>query len=859
MAEIKQNNPQGPEFRHGQGSGRLVRGATPGWALRIEEFFRRATFLALLVLSLIAGALTGLVLTYQASFSTFASDVESLADYRPAEVTRVYAADGKTVIGELALERRIPLAYEEIPERMKQAILAIEDRRFYQHIGLDPIRLGGSILNNMKLGRSAQGGSTLTQQLARQLYLNNAKTYTRKIRELFYSLEIERYYTKDQIMALYCNQMFMGGGAYGVEAAANYYFSKKVKDLKLEEYALIAALFKSGSQYSPVNHPKLALERRNLVLTAMADAEFISRAEAEEARKRPIRLELNDARGRNDHSPYAYFVEEVRQELQRVMEENALDAMDVYRAGLSVYTTMDAKAQKAAIDVVRAFLRRYDRRRGWRGKLTNVIDEENADLEKYRHPSWNFGVPEPGDILTGLITEIGDRETKVSFGVYTAVVTAKETEWTGKPPAKLFRVGDLAVFMVEEAGDSELTMRVTLEQIPRVRGGLVLVENKTGAIRALFGGYDFATDKFNNATQAFRQTGSVFKPFVYATGIEEGLKPEDVVDDSPFKRGSWTPMNYDKRFMGRMPLKKALAQSRNIPAVRVLDEVGVNNAAQMVRRLGLPRPMAPFLPSALGATEEPLLSMVSAYSTFPNGGVRVEPTRIMKIVDRDGKTIGESDPKSYKVMHEYVAATMVEMMREVVRNGTATGANGVGGAEIAGKTGTVDDFTDAWFIGYTPAVSCGVWIGMEEKESLGNGMSGANAALPFWVDFMRKYLSMSGGQGKFRSIPKVPDNIRAKQSARDKERLLTMTKTAAGKGKSILPGGDNLDLDPLGKRPAPAAPAPVERSQPTVVVPPVKPPDPDTRSRTVRPQPPPPTPEPEEPGKKGKKGKSGND
>lgn len=828
-----------------------------GWLNRLEEFFRQATLVSLIVLALIAGGLTGLVIAYQASFSVFAAEVESLAEYRPAEVTTVYAADGKTVIGELALERRIPLRDDEIPERMKQALLAIEDQRFYKHIGVDPIRVTGSVLANLRAGRTVQGGSTLTQQLAKQLYLSNAKTWTRKIRELFYSLEIERYYTKDQILTLYCNQMFMGGGTYGIEAAANYYFSKSVRDLKLEEYATLAALFKSAPLYSPVNRKKAALERRNLVLTAMADAGYITQAEAEAAIAHPIKLDLNDARGRNDQSPYAYFVEEVRQELQRVMENNALDAMDVYRAGLSVYTSLDAEAQKQATQSVRNWLRRFDRARGWRGGLENVLANDGVSLEKYSHPSWKYGIPQPGDVLTGLIRQVNDKEAQVSFGNYSASVTAADTQWTNRAPAKLFRRGDLAQFKVEEVNEAGRQVKVTLEQIPEVQAGLVLVENKTGAVRAMFGGYDFATNKFNHATQAFRQTGSVFKPFVYATAIEEGLKPEDQVDDSPFKRGNWEPHNYDKRFMGRLTLRNALAKSRNIPAVRILDEVGINPAQQMVRRLGLPNPMAPFLPSALGATEEPLLGMVSAYSAFPNGGVRVEPTRILKIVDRNGKVIEEEEPKSYKVLSDYVAYTMVDMMREVVRSGTATAASGLAGGQIAGKTGTMDDYTDAWFIGYTPTVTCGVWMGYPVKKSLGNGMSGSSAALPFWLDFMRAYLK-DKPQGKFQSVPRVPDEIRNKQVIKAREHAAQLARSAAAAGKSALPVEAGIpDLDPLSKiKPAPTPKAEPEKKAPAISVPAVKPPPQEARPRVVKP--PDPKPVADTAGKKGKKGKPGN-
>jgi penicillin-binding protein 1A len=401
-------------------------------------------------------------------------------------------------------------------------------------------------------------------------------------------------------------------------------------------------------------------------------------------------------------------------------------------------------------------------------------------------------------------------------------------------------------------------LTVALDPEPDVQAALVLLDAKTGEIKAMVGGYNFATSKFNHATQALRQTGSCFKPFIYATAIEQGLKPDDVVDDSPFQRGNWAPHNYDDQFWGEMPLRKALALSRNIPAVRVLDEVGVQNAATLVKRLGLPNPMAPFLPSALGATEEPLLPMVSAYSTFPNGGVRVEPVRIRKVVDRDGKVLNQAAPKSNKVLSEYVAAQMVDMMRGTVQFGTATAAQSIG-HELAGKTGTINDFTDAWFIGYTPKVVCGVWIGYSDrKKSLGKGESGASAALPFWIDFMQNYLKYKP-RDKFGKIPELPDDLRLVQANRAREHARELARIAAHDG-DILPGSDEVpNLDPLAGRPSTRDKAPAT---------PVKPAPPMREERIETPRPeqfripkPPGDPKPpasDEPARKGKKGKAGN-
>ncbi len=825
---------------------------------RLEDFFRESKLNALVVLAMIAGGLTGLILAHQTTFTSFAADVDALADYQPPEITKVYADDGKTVIGELSLERRIPIEYKDIPETLRQAILAIEDTRFYEHAGLDPVRMVGALIQNVMRNRRAQGASTLTQQLARDLFLSREKTITRKFKEMMYALQIERVYTKEQIITLYCNQIFMGGGAYGFEAAANYFFSKHIDELSLDQYALLAALPKGPQQFSPTHRSRQAKERRNLVLQSMVDAGFITQREADVAKAKPLGLNLDDQRGKNDRSPYAYFVEEVRQELQKIMvEKHEKDAMDVYRAGLSVYTTLDAVAQKWAVDAVRKGTLMYERRHGWRVKFDNVIENEGATLDSYSHPSW-IAVPEAGEVRTGMVKEIGDRGTTISFGNYFAVITAAQTSVLNKSPSKLFKRGDLAQFKIEAIDASKKILTVTLEPEPEVQAALVAIETKTGEIKTMVGGYSFGTSKFNHATQANRQTGSAFKPFIYAAALEQGLRPDDIVDDSPFRRGAWEPHNYDNGFQGAMPLRKAFALSRNIPAVRVLDEIGVRNTADLVKRMGLPNPMAPYLPSALGATEEPLLAMVSAYAAFPNSGVRVEPYRIRRVVDRDGNVLDQTEPKSYKVLSDYVAAQMVDMMRGAVQFGTATAANGAG-HPLAAKTGTVNDFTDAWFIGYTPNVACGVWIGYsDQKRSLGKNESGANAALPFWNDFMGKYLK-DKPKGKFPSTPDLPDEMRSIQAQRSRERAGELARIAARSG-DILPGSTDVpNLDPLaGSERTPekttpvsnkqaAAPPPADE-QPTVRV--------DQNPKILRPPVETKPVKQEEPVRKGKKGKA---
>jgi penicillin-binding protein 1A len=830
----------------------------------MEEFFRNSERAALMVLAMMAGGLTGLVLAYQASFTTFATEVDALADNTPAQITNVYADDG-TLIGELSLERRIPIEYKDIPETLKDAILAIEDTRFYDHIGIDPMRIIGAAYQNILRQRRAQGASTLTQQLAREFFLSREKTYTRKIKEVLYALQIERLYTKEQILTLYCNQIFLGGGAYGFEAAASYYFSKPLKDLSVEQYALLAALPKGPQQFSPIHRAKAATNRRNLVLQSMVDAGYISQAECNTAKAKPLGLVLNDPRGKNDSSPYAYFLEEVRQELQKIMvEKHEQDALDVYKAGLSVYTTLDAQAQQWAVDAVRQGARMYERRHGWKVKFNNLFLQPGASFANYQHPSW-IKVPAAGDSITGLVKEVSDRGTQVSFGSYSAVIRTENTGILKRAPSKLFKRGDLAQFKVDAVDEDRKTLSVTLDPEPDVQAALVLVDVKTGEIKAMVGGYNFATTKFNHATQANRQAGSTFKPFVYAAALEGGLRPDDIVDDSPFKEGDWEPHNYDNTFMGAMSMRQALALSRNIPAVRVLKEIGVRDTAKLVERMGLPNPMAPYLPSALGATEEPLLSLVSAYAAFPNRGVRVEPYRIRRVVDREGRVLDQGEPKAWKVLSNYVSAQMVDMMRGVVLSGTARAAVSLG-HPLAGKTGTVNDYTDAWFIGYTPSVACGVWIGYSDsKRPLGQNESGSSAALPFWNDFMSKYLK-DKPRGKFPPIPEIPEEMRPIIAQRAREHAKELARIEA-RSEEILPGSPDLpNLDPLaGSSTTPENPAPVnnrpappsrEDTSPTARVEqnprPVRP---SVEAKPVRPVEAAPL-TPDEPARKGKKGKA---
>jgi penicillin-binding protein 1A len=737
-----------------------------------RSILRRLWLPAVLLLSLAAGGLTGIIAAYELNYSRAANEVAALATYRPSVVTRVYADDGETVIGEFALEKRIPLKYDEIPPVMKNAILAVEDARFYDHVGIDPIRILGAVWKNVTTEK-VEGGSTLTQQLAKNLFLSREQTLKRKVNEWALALQIERYYTKNQIMELYANHIFLGANAYGVEAGAETYFGKQAKDLTLGEAALLAGVPKAPSEYSPTANPVRAKERRDLVLDLMAKNGFASEAEVNAAKSKPIQLaDTAYYQSQPKSSPFDFPVEFIRQELEDKYTTR------VAQGGLAVYTTINADAQKKAYEVVRAGLRRYDKSHsGWRSSYTSIPTTANSsvptqqELTNYKHPDWYGNEYEAGRYLMGLIMKV-DRakdEVTVRFGNFNATVAAADMGWSHRQPDTEFKVGYLAEFTIKEVDKKARRLKVELSQVPAVQGAMMTLNAKTGEVITMVGGYDFYTSKFNNAVQAYRQTGSCFKPFVYSAAVEWGMTPDTMVSGAPIRIGDWQPHNYDGSLgNGDLPMKMALAKSMNVPAVHLLQTVGIQTGAQMVRRFGIKVPMAPYLPSALGATEVPLDQMVSAYSAFPNKGIRVEPHMIRKVLDRDGAALQEWEKTTYKVMNEYVALTMVSMMRGVVDFGTATAARSLG-VQLAGKTGTVNDHTDVWFIGYTPTYVTGVWMGYPgKKKPLGNDMTGGVGALPFFIDFMKDFLKDKPKE-EFPKAPTMPEDMRELFRQRQRE------------------------------------------------------------------------------------------
>jgi penicillin-binding protein 1A len=689
------------------------------------KLFGRLAFSFLVICAIALGAAAGLLFVYTSDLP----EVQALEDYHPDIVTELYADDGQP-IGNFAVQRRILLSYGQIPKVLRDAILTTEDQHFEEHWGVDFPRVLEAAWHDMSHHRIAEGASTLTMQLAGGLFLNRSdRSFHRKIEETMLALQIERHYTKDQIFTMYCNQIYLGSGNYGFEAAAEYYFGVPIGKLTLAQAATLAAIIR-GPIYSPTAHPERALARRNLVLDLMMRDGKISREQYQAASKLPLGLHISSSR--NDLAPY--FVEDIRQYL-----EHTYGTAAVHEQGLRVYTTLNVKAQKAADQAVRDGLHAYDRRHGWRGKLPNILRDHLGTLEKYQNEDWHSGI-EKGDYVTGLVTAVAATYAAIRIGTYHAMLTPADFAWTGhKIPSELLKTGDLVQLSVKEVKGS--TIEAQLEQQPVAQAALVAIDNASGEIKAMVGGYDFGDSKFNRATQAMRQTGSSFKVYVYTEAIEQGETPFDTVVDAPvsFHSGGqiYSPHNYDEKFEGRITLRRALADSRNVPAVRLLDKVGIEHVIDLARKFGIKSPLPPYLPLALGAADLTLLEHTSAFTVFPDDGIHIEPHYIRRVTSYDGSVLEQPRPEVTDVIPPDVARTMVAMLEEVVEFGTGVRAKQLG-RPSGGKTGTTNDFTDAWYIGFTPQLTAGVWVGNDDKRvSLGKRETGAQAALPIWLEFMQ--------------------------------------------------------------------------------------------------------------------------
>jgi penicillin-binding protein 1A len=677
-------------------------------------------FAALLLLAIITGSLSGLMLIYSVDLP----QIHDLERYRPSTTTDLYDRKGR-VIGSFALERRVMVGYDGFAPILREAVISIEDKSFERHWGVNVLRIAGALIHDLRGHGRAQGASTLTMQLARNLFLSDERTMTRKIQEAFLAIQIERAFTKEQIFTLYGNQIYLGSGMYGFEAASEFYFSKHANDLDLTEAALLAGLPKGPVAYSPLLNPEKCLKRRNLVLSEMEGDGVITHQQAQQARQAPLGLHLSEP----DQSVAPWFQEEVRREL-----EKRFGAEEVHEAGLRVQTTLDLDLQVTANHAVLDGLAAYERRHGWKGHLENAL-AEGMTLGQYRHPDWAM-TSHAGDYVHALVTRAMPLEILARVGDEQIVLLPADWQWTGQRLGDaLVKPGDVIYVHLSDAMEGTMR-RATLEQDSGAQGALMAIDNLSGDVLAMVGGRDFALSQFNRATQAERQVGSSFKPYVYTAAMEDGAKPTDIIVDAPVNFGGYAPHNYENDFKGAMTLQNAFAESRNVPAVKLAARVGIKKVIDLAHKFGVTSDIPAYLPIALGAASITLEQQVDSYSVFPNDGIRVTPRLMRKVENYDGITLWRERPEIDEVISEDTAREMMTLLEAVTAHGTGAAVAQMH-HPLGGKTGTTSDFTDAWFLGFSPSVTCGVWVGYDNEQSLGEKETGAKAALPIWIEFMK--------------------------------------------------------------------------------------------------------------------------
>ncbi len=688
--------------------------------------------------ALLVGAVTGVAV----AAAIHVPRVESLADYTPSLVTQLYDKNG-AVFATFARERRVMLKEGEMSRVLQQAVLASEDANFFGHGGIDAMGIARAALADLRAGKVVEGASTISMQLARSLFLSRERTWRRKIEEAFVAVELEKNYSKQQILTLYLNLVNLGHGNYGVEAASRYYFGKPAAKLTLPEAALLAGIIPAPSRYSPYRTPETVLRNRDRVLRRMLEERFITQDQYQQAIAQPLLVASQQA----EELFAPYFAEDVRKYL-----EATYGATTLYEGGLQVQTTLDPRIQRAAEKAVRSGLLKLDHRRGWRGPIASL---QAADLNGQQLPTWGQNKPVPGRWYQGLVLDAG-KTASIKIGKEVYALGPEGIKWTGRrEPGSLLKRGDVAWFRFEvpEAKPAKAKPgekpekpkppappaepRLMLEQQPRMEAAAVVIENHTGAVRAMVGGWDFERNKFNRITQARRQVGSSFKPFVYGAALEAGWTPADTLLDAPTSfigadgRLSYRPENYYRKHSGIVTLRRALEQSINVPAVKLLDLVGGKRVVDFAHRCGIQSPLPTWPSIALGSADLVPLEVASAFSTLANQGTHISPYLMEKVTTADGQVPLQHFPATYSATTPAVAFVLTHMMEGVVDHGTAYDIHDLP-LDIAGKTGTTDDFSDAWFVGYTPRYTILTWVGYDVKRSLGGGMSGAVAALPMW-------------------------------------------------------------------------------------------------------------------------------
>jgi penicillin-binding protein 1A len=686
-----------------------------------------------LIVALVIGALAGVAV----AAAIHVPRVDTLVGYTPSLVTQLLARDG-SVYATFARERRVMLKESEIPAIMQQAVLASEDGNFFRHGGIDAMGVLRAAVTDVKAGRVVQGASTITMQLARSLYLSRERTWRRKVEEAFVAVELEKNYSKPQILTLYLNLVNLGHGNYGVEAASRYYFGKPAARLTLPEAAMLAGIIPAPSRYSPYRTPDQVQRQRDRVLRRMLEEKFITQEQFQQAVAQPPLVTTQQP----EEMFAPYFSEDVRKYL-----ESKFGARTLYEGGLQVQTTLDVPIQRAAERAVREQLLRFDHRRGFRGPIVQI---EDKDVDAQQLPTWPHGKLVPERWYQGIVLESGPATARVKIGDQVLPLDAKGIAWTNrKAPSEVLKRGMVCWFRLhtpepdkkaDKAGKAPAKPGepfLLLEQEPKVEAAAVVLESQTGAVRAMVGGWDFDRNKFNRITQARRQVGSAFKVFVYGTALEQGWTPSDTLLDAPTSflgadgRLSYHPENYYHKHYGIVTLRRALEQSINVPAVKLWDLVNGKRVIDFAQRLGIRSPLPNYPSIALGAADLTPMELAAAYATIANQGTHIEPQLIAKITGPDGRTLEQPFPASYSSTNPAVAYVLTHMMEGVIDHGTAYAINDLP-LDIAGKTGTTDDFSDAWFVGFTPRYTILTWIGYDQKRSLGSGQSGAVAALPIW-------------------------------------------------------------------------------------------------------------------------------
>ncbi len=721
-------------------------GASGGEPPRRRRLIKYAIVFGAFLAAIASGSTLGYVLTFDIP------EVRSLQDWRPAVLTTLYGADGE-ILYQYGAEKRIVVTLDQISPEFVDALIATEDSNFYSHVGIDPTGIARAIITDIIKFKKLQGGSTITQQLARSLFLKPEKTIRRKLQEMVLALQIEKTFTKNEILEFYCNQVYMGHGRYGVEAASRYYFAKPAVEMELPEASLLAGLVQRPEGYSPFRSPERAASRRAHVLRRMVKENKLSAERAAEVAAETVSV----TRQVDRDNVALYFVEEVRRYLAAKYGEETL-----YEGGLEVYTTLDAVAQKAAHKAIFEGLRALDKRQGFRPIEENVFDDQDdgdaedgkegenhpADdggttaLESYQHSSWRRP-PQVGTLRFGVVTEVTRDSARVRLGGFTASIGPKAIAWTRQQSLlQVFKDGAIAPFLVESIDQEENTLQVTLDQIPLVEGALIALDPGTGEIRAMVGGFDFGRSQFNRAIQSYRQAGSAFKPFVYVAALDSGRALGSIIFDEPTvfldpaTGDHYQPDNYTRKYYGATTLRRAMEGSRNIVSVKLLNEVGYGRTIDIARRMGITTPLKPYPSMALGTMEVSLIDLTTAYSVFPNQGVRVEPHFIRYVADWDGRIREEARPKVTEALPADVAYLMTYVLEGVTESGTGAAARSLNRV-VAGKTGTTDDLADAWFVGFSPSLVAGVWVGFDQKKSLGARETGSRAALPIWISFMK--------------------------------------------------------------------------------------------------------------------------